>query len=197
MKGDKKSYKDFDINLLDCRSLGRGHNGEVFLLPDGKALKVCFNENSFYGEASILKKVNGSKYFPRIYEVNGNYMVREYVEGECLKNYIKRNGLSRELVIKILALFKEFKRLKFKKLDLRVKDIFIQPDGKLKVIDPKKFYTKKRNFPRHLSKGLYHLGVLDFFLEVVKEEKPKLYRKWEPLIREYISQNYEKDEDED
>lgn len=175
-----------DINLFECKFLGRGHNGIVYLLPDGKVIKICFIMKDFYGEAHILKKVNGNKYFPRLYEVGGNYMIRDYVDGIPLKNYIKKNGLTRKLVISILEMLKEFERLKFLKIDVRCKDVFIDSNGKLMIIDPQKFYSKERDFPRHLSKGLYKLGVLDFFLEVLREEEPKLYKKWHNKINNYI-----------
>lgn len=187
----KYKYQDTqypDINLFECKFLGKGHNGAVYLLPDNKVIKVCFVMKDFYREAYILKKVNGNKYFPRIYEIGGNYMIRDYVDGMPLKKYIKKNGLSRKLALDILDMLKEFEKLKFKKIDIRCKDVFVETDGKLKVIDPQKFYSKERDFPRHLSKGLYKLDVLDFFLYVLKEEEPKLYKKWESKIRNYIHQ---------
>lgn len=84
-------------------------------------------------------------------------------------------------------MLKEFKKLKFKKIDIRCRDIFLQPDGSLKVIDSKGFYSNERDFPQHLSKGLYNLGVLDSFLAILNEEDPKLYKKWSPKINSYIS----------
>jgi serine/threonine protein kinase len=188
MGGKNKIDKYSDINLFECTFLGKGHNGIVYRLPDGKVIKICFVMKDFYGEAHILKRVRGNKYFPRLYEVGGNYMIRDYVDGLPLNKYIKKNGLSRKLVIDILELLKEFERLKFTKLDIRCKDVFVQPDGSLKVIDPQKFYKKKREFPQHLSKGLYKLGVLDDFLLILKQTDPKLYRKWVHSIRLYIEQ---------
>ena len=87
----------------------------------------------------------------------------------------------------IIEMLKEFNRLKFKKIDIRCKDIFVLFDGNLKVIDPKKFYSKNRDFPRHLSKGLYKLGVLDTFFIVLKEDEPELYKKWYLKTNVYIS----------
>ena len=113
-------------------------------------------------------------------------MIRDYVDGMPLNKYIKKNGLSRKLVTAILDLLKEFERLKFLKLDIRCKDVYVEPDGRLMVIDPQKFYTKNRDFPQHLSKGLFKLGVLDDFLIMLKKEDPKLYRKWVHKIRLYI-----------
>lgn len=184
-------YYDFNINLLDCKFLGEGHNGIVYLLPDGNVIKICFNIKSFIGEYVILQKVNGNKYFPRIYEIGENYMIREYVEGDMLPKYISKHGFNDELGKKIIELLKEFKILKFKKIDLRCKDIFVQPNGDLKVIDPKKFYTKDRDFPRHLSKGMYKLKILDPFLEVLKTDDPILFESWTPKIMNYIKElNY-------
>lgn len=189
---DKKIYeryiKNFDVNLLDCKLLGKGHNGVVFLLPDGKVIKICFETESCRKEYFILNKVNNNKYFPHVYGMSGNYMIRDYVDGIILKDYIKCYGLSRDLAIKVIDLLEEFKKLRFLKEDIRCKDILIQSDGSLMVIDPKKFYSKKRDFPRHLTKGLYKLGVLEFFLSVVKEERPRLYKQWNIKINQYINE---------
>ncbi|MBC2582324.1 protein kinase [Clostridium sp. DJ247] len=187
----ERYIKNFDINLLHYRFLGKGHNGIVYMLPDGKVIKICFEAESCRKEYAILKKINNNKHFPRVYGMAGNYMIRDYVEGIVLKDYIKQYGLSRELVINIIDLFREFKRLKFLKLDIRCKDILVQPDGSLMVIDPKKFYSKKRDFPRHLAKGLYKLGVLEFFMSVVKEEDPKMYKRWNKKVKRYIAEKEE------
>lgn len=190
----KKYIEHFDVNLLQCMILGKGHNGIVYLLPDGKVIKVCFTEESCRGEYYILKKVNGNKYFPKVYGINGNYMIRDYVGGKSLKDYIKEYGFNKNIALKVILLLEEFDKLKFTKTDIRCKDIFVQPDGTLKVIDPKKCFSKKRDFPRHLSKGFEKLGVLDDFMEVVKEKKPKLYDRWFYKVREYIREIWEEDD---
>lgn len=187
---DKKLFeryiKSFDINLLDCELLGNGHNGVVYLLPEGKVIKICHDANSCRKEYDILKRINRNRYFPKVYGMVGNYMIRDYVDGLPLNKYIKRHGLDEELGLKLLELLEEFKRLGFKKLDIRCKDIMVNPTGSLKVIDPKKFYSKKRDFPRHLSKGLYKLGVLDYFMDLTREKKPKLFKQWHGKVYEYI-----------
>ena len=193
-----KYIENFDVNLLDCRFLGMGNNGIVFMLPEGKVIKICFEVKSCKKEYRILERIGENKYFPKAYGMVGNYMIRDFVDGVVLKKYIKKHGLDRELAIKIIELLEEFKRLKFSKLDIRCKDIMIQPDGSLMVIDPKNFYSRSRSFPRHLSKGLYNLGVLDFFMEVVKQERPKLYKSWRKKVKKYIREKqkeYERDRD--
>ncbi|HYE82847.1 MAG TPA: protein kinase [Clostridia bacterium] len=184
----KQYIKKFDVNLLDCKFLGKGHNGVVYLLPEGKVIKICYKAQNCKKEYDILRKIRNNRYFPRVYCMMGNYMIRDYVDGIPLKKYIKKNGLDRELALKLTELLEEFRRLGFKKQDVRCKDIMVQSDGNLMVIDPKKFYSKKRNFPRHLSKGLYKLRVLDAFMEIVRTEKPKLYKQWHNEINRYINE---------
>lgn len=187
-KHSSQSVNYADINLFECKLLGKGHNGIVYMLPDNRVIKICYIMKDFHGEATILKKVNGNKYFPVLYDTGGNYMIRDYVDGMPLKNYIKTNGLSRELAVEIIEMLKEFERLQFTKIDIRCKDVYVQPDRTLKIIDPQNFYSKSRDFPRHLSKGLYKLGVLKFFLQVLKEDYPKYFSKWALRIRNYIAE---------
>ena len=182
----KKYIESFDFNLLDCEYLGSGHNGTVFMLPDGKVIKICLTEENCRQEYAILKRVNGNRYFPRVYAQLGNYMIRDYVAGESLYNYIRNNGLSQDISIEIIKLLIEFKKLDFEKQDIRCKDIFIQYGSRLMVIDPKKCFSKERDFPRHLSKGLYRLGVLDKFLDTMNAAYPQLYSKWNDRIISYI-----------
>jgi RIO-like serine/threonine protein kinase len=187
--------KDFRLNLLSCKLLGKGHNGSVYLLPDNKIIKVCIEEKSCHSEYYILNRVNGNKYFPRVYGMCGNYMIRDYVGGVTLKDYIKSRGMNKELVLNIADLLQEFKKLKFKKIDIRCRDIYVQEDMSLKVIDPKKCYSKYRDYPRHLVKGLRKLEVLDFFMSVLKEERRPLYRKWKSKIDRYVEEKDKEEED--
>lgn len=178
----------FDVNLLECKFLGRGHNGAVYLLPEGKVIKICFDEKSCKKEYDILHRIGENRYFPKVYGMCGNYMVRDYVSGEILTHYINKYGLERALAVKIIELLEEFGRLGFKKVDIRCKDIMVQENGSLMVIDPKKCYSKERDFPRHLSKGLNKLGVLENFLEVLKEKRLNLHKKWNEQIKRYMEE---------
>ncbi|WP_242841180.1 hypothetical protein [Clostridium akagii] len=114
-------------------------------------------------------------------------MIRDYVGGESLSDYVKEYGFSESLASKMILLLEEFDKLKFTKRDIRCKDIFVEPDGNLRIIDPKKSFSKYRDFPRHLSKGLKRLGVLDDFMKVLKNECPEKYRMWNKKIYKYIN----------
>ena len=65
---DKKLYKryieNFDINLLDCRPLGEGHNGIVYLLPEGKVIKICYEANKLPKGIRYSKKNQEKQLFP-------------------------------------------------------------------------------------------------------------------------------------
>jgi hypothetical protein len=56
----------------------------------------------------------------------------------------------------------------------------------MKVIDPRNNYSRGGNYPRHLMKGLYKLGVLDEFLKIVKEQYNQVYREWSFKIKRYL-----------
>lgn len=175
---------EFEFDLRDCKYLGEGHNGIVYMLPDGRVIKIFKEAGNCKKEYLILKGASGSKYFPKVYYRGGNYIIRDYVGGECAKDYIKRNGLSKKLSLSLIGLLEEFKRLKFTKLDIRCRDLFVQDDESVIVIDPKSSYSRSVDFPRHLSKGLKKLNVLDSFLEVVKSERPELYDLWSARLKE-------------
>ena len=165
-------------NLEEFEFLGQGHNGTVYLMPDGRAIKISNNDKDFQGEHRILTKVYGNKYFPILYEVGEDYMIREEVKGVMLSDYLKKHKLTTSLAQKVIDLIVEFEKLNFSKIDIRCKDIFIQPDGELKIIDPKLCYTIKRNYPKNLSKGLYEADYLNKFLKVLKVYDPRHYEIW-------------------
>lgn len=186
MNENYNSFKNPD-SLKDYKVLGKGNNGTVYLTPDNKALKLFNQVQVCRKEYLILKKVSGNDYFPKVYEYGKNYIIRDCIEGVSLTEYIKKHGLSRELSIEIIKLLQAFKNLNFTKLDTRCRDIFVTHDGSLMSIDPKNYYTKSRNYPRHLCKGLKKLGVLDIFMDVLKSEHPNLYKKWSHKVYRYLN----------
>ena len=180
---------DFDEDteklFKEAKYLGQGNNGIVYELPDNKAIKIFMSKKVCSDEGSILLKPNGSKYFPKLYKKGTYYIVRDKVDGERMDKYIKNYGLSRALVEKIYRLLLEFKKLKFKKLDIRCKDIMVSENETLMIIDPKKSYERKVDYPRHLMKGLKRLDVLDEFLLEVSTINSKKAKEWERKFSEY------------
>ena len=165
--------------------LGQGNNGVVYKLPKRRVIKLFFDEKVWYDEAYILSKAGDSKYFPKLYEKGKMYIVREMVEGTQLDKYIKKYGINKTITNNIYRMTKEFKRLHFTKIDSRCKDIYIGENYDLMLIDPKKYFKRKVNFPSHLMKGLLKLGVLDDFLFYMKEINIKKANEWEENFYKY------------
>ncbi len=186
--------KDFYIQLNDSvermlrtsEFLGSGHNGIVYLLPNNRIIKIFKNKKICEKEYSIFIRTRKSKYFPKVYEHGAYYIVRDYAGGERLDKYIKKNGINKKISYNIIKLIEEFKKLKFKKLDIRCKDLYLKADYSITVIDPKNNYSKRVVYPRHLMKGLNHLGVLDEFLSVVRHEAPETYELWNFRFKQYL-----------
>ncbi|HEY5560847.1 MAG TPA: protein kinase [Clostridiaceae bacterium] len=179
-------YRNFEMDLTNFSFLGKGHNGIVYMLPDGNVVKICTKIRSCKKEYSILKYAQGNKYFPKVYYYSGNIIIREYVPGIDLRKHIKKHGLSKKMMLEIVLLLESFEKIGFKKIDIRCKDIYVQEDETLKIIDPKNFLTRKTSYPRHLSKGLYKLGILPEFLAELKITRPNKYKRWFPKIDTYI-----------
>ncbi|AGX44999.1 hypothetical protein [Clostridium saccharobutylicum] len=169
----------------EANYLGQGNNGVVYELPNKKVIKIFLKQKVCNDEGSILAKTNGSKYFPYMYKKGKLYVVRDMVEGERLDEYIKESGLSNSLIENIYQLLLEFKKLKFKKLDTRCKDIYVSEDEKLMIIDPKKAYTRKVDYPRHLMKGLNRIGVLEEFLEGINKIDSRKAKMWRLKFKKY------------
>lgn len=171
-------YSNEDFDLLGCKYIGEGHNGIIYRMKDGRIIKIFKDKEDGVKEYKILKSVKGNKYFPKVYECGENYMIRDYVSGKGLKDYIRQNSMDRILAMSVIRLLEEFKKLGFTKMDIRCKDIFVQSDGNLMIIDPKSMYTKVKKYPHRLMIGLNKVGALECFENVLMEERPYLYRKW-------------------
>ena len=185
---------DFDKELeslfKDAKLLGEGHNGIVYEVPGNKAIKIFTDKNICKSEADILYKVKKSKYFPRIYKNGDYYILRDMVNGIRLDDYIKENGLSHQLIYNLYRLINEFKSLKFTKLDARCRDIYVNKNERLMVIDPKQCYRRKVDYPRHLMKGLDGIDVLEEFLRGIYIIDRRKAEEWEKKIKLYYLNDY-------
>lgn len=171
------NYKEV-YQLDKYKYLGHGKNGKVYLMPDGRVIKICKLEKVCIAEYEVLKAAKGSPYFPKVYSRNGKAMIRDYVDGEILPSYIRKNGLSKTLAINLMNLIEEFRRLGFKRLDIRGAHIYVQKDESVKVIDPASHKTWQEKYPRLMLKQLRKLKVSKKFYQILREERPDLYRLW-------------------
>lgn len=182
--------KDIESLFKDAKLLGEGHNGIVYEVPGNRAIKIFTDKNVCKSEADILYRVKKSKYFPRIYKNGDYYILRDMVNGKRLDDYIKENGLSQQLIYNLYRLINEFKSLKFTKLDARCRDIYVDKNERLKVIDPKQCYRRKVDYPRHLMKGLDGIDVLEEFLRGIYIIDKRRGLEWEQKINQYYAKEY-------
>ena len=182
--------KDIESLFKDAKLLGEGHNGIVYEVPGNRAIKIFTDKNVCKSEADILYRVKKSKYFPRIYKNGDYYILRDMVNGISLDDYIKENGLSQQLIYNLYRLINEFKSLKFTKLDARCRDIYVDKNERLKVIDPKQCYRRKVDYPRHLMKGLDGIDVLEEFLRGIYIIDKRRASEWEQKINQYYAKEY-------
>lgn len=187
---------DFDEKtealFQEARFLGQGNNGVVYALPENKIIKIFVEEKVCRDESKILLKTRGSKFFPKLYKAGKLYIVREMVEGVQLDKYIKKHGMNKEIAKNIYNLAKEFKRLGFSKIDTRCKDILVKEDNSIMLIDPKKCFRRKVDYPRHLMKGFLKLDVLDEFVEYIAEIDEKKCIEWKMKFDVYWAKEKQK-----
>lgn len=179
------SKQYFGVDIKKCKFLGKGYEGKVYLTPHMEALKIFKDKRKCKDEYDLLKRVEGSKFFPKAIEINKNYMLREYIPGTPLEKHIKKSGLSRRLSLSLIELIEEFERLGFTRLDITARHIYVQTNEEVRVIDPRKCYIKQVPYPEILLSDLDRLHYLDDFLKILVEERPVLAEKWFEGLNRY------------
>ena len=166
------------LDIKECKLLGKGDEGSVYLTPEGFAMKIFSNKKNAKDEADILEKAKDSRFFPKVIFLADNMMLREYVSGENLYEFIKNNRLSYNLSIEIIELIEDFKRLKFKRINIRNAHIFVNENEKIQIIDPRKTYIKETPYPKDIISILVKLNLFDDFLKDLINYKPELLKYW-------------------
>ena len=162
------------LDIKECEFLGKGHEGAVYKTPEGYALKIFYKKKKAKEDVSILELVKSSRFFPKVVFIAGNMILREYVEGITLNEYLKKNGLSYNLSCEIIDLVEDFKKMKFKRVNIRNAHIFVDENEKIKVIDPRKIFTKNTPYPKDIIKILVKLNLFDDFLKNTAQYRPDL-----------------------
>jgi len=165
-------------DLDKCKFLGEGYEGQVLLTPDNKALKIFKNPEKAFHEYDILKKCEGSVFFPKAYILDNNVVLREFVGGIELREYLEKYKLNEKLSRNLILLMFEFIKLGFTRIDIGSRHIFVQEDYSVKIIDPRKCYTKVVNAPYKLLRAVERRGQFDDFLKVLVEMDPKIAKFW-------------------
>ncbi|MBF8984850.1 hypothetical protein IZY60_15015 [Lutibacter sp. B2] len=163
-------------NPTNYKIISRGWHGVVFKLDDQRCVKIYADKRVATREADAYKRIQGSSICPKLYEVGYNYIVMEYIEGLNLSEYLKKeNCISESITKKILFLLREMKKIGFKDIDFQLCNVIVMENNILKLIDIVNGFRVKRTKKRQLFEELKEIGLLDLFIEQVKEIDYKAY----------------------
>ena len=127
-------------------------------------------------------------HFPKLYHYGENYIIREYIDGIELNEYLSQQKLTPMLSSKLIELYEAFVKVGYTRKDTAIFHIFVLPSGDLKLIDTAKAMKKKSIIPHLLISGLDDLGYKDVFFNFLKRNRLDLYIQWV----NYSKKNYKK-----
>jgi RIO-like serine/threonine protein kinase len=175
--------------IRNSEYLGKGNNGVVYRIDDHTIIKIFNDKKVCQKEYEVLKRSKKCDSFPKVYDFGRNYIIRDYIDGIRLDKYLTKNSFNLELARSIVNLIKDFKKMHYKKIDIRCKDLYVQEDFSIKVIDPKNNFDRNVSYPRHLMKGIHKRKRLEDFLFLVKEIDCELYEYWSTNIVSYLEKH--------
>jgi len=158
--------------------IGKGHHGSVYKLDENRCIKICKEIEDIQMEYRVLKHAQGYRQFPKVYECKNNYMIRELIVGQDIKTYIEKNGLDNNLARELTELIKVFIKLKFTKIDIRLYEVFVTKDLKLKIVDTTRYLDKVAFYPQKMLRSLNDLGFLQQYMNFLRENYPEFYKAW-------------------
>ncbi|GAA0345175.1 hypothetical protein GCM10008967_39510 [Bacillus carboniphilus] len=177
-----QGFEDVDVSVVnksDLEMIGKGRQGAVFKVNHKMVVKVYGDivdcEREYYA-MSLGKK---TQLLPKIFCKGENFIVMEMVGGVDLREYLQSQPLTKELSYELIKLLITFKKIGYERIDHHKRQIYLQEDGSLKVIDVGRTVWRNRTYP-YPRKLLTSLGEYkNTFLEHVKELAPRLYTEWE------------------
>jgi len=167
------------VNFKRYAVVGKGKDGVIYQLTSDRCVKVFFKEEVYKKELKAIQVGQSSSSIPRLYDYGSNYIVMEYIKGISLAKHFKKNKcIPKSLVIQLINLLDELKKLNFSRQDTELRHVLMNEQGDLKVIDLKRAFSSNRPIPIKLLTELKELKLSKEFLAYVKDIRPSLYQKW-------------------
>lgn len=176
---DNSEVKDVKLEVKDIKYIGEGAQGTVYRIDASRCVKIYKDIKYLPLELSNLEKAQKkTDIFPKVYHSEENFIIREYIEGTGLKKYLRNHPLTVSISYQLVKLIKTFKKIGFTRLDTRLDNVIITPEGRLRPIDPTSSMRCKKSYPQIMLRQLKSLGLKKRFLKHVKIIDKKLYKKW-------------------
>ncbi len=158
--------------------IGEGSQGRVYLIDPWRCIKVYKRKEFLPLELEILLRAKDEPQFPKVYDWGYDYMIREFIPGVGLKEYLRRNPLTEDLSRQIAELFLAFERLGFNRMDTRMAHVIVTPEGRIKAIDPANAMRKQGSYPKKFLSQLSNLKCKKTFLNHLQTINPMLFKRW-------------------
>ncbi|MEA4961490.1 hypothetical protein [Lutispora sp.] len=180
-----------DIDVKNLEPIGKGTQGKVYRIDSYRCIKIFKSKKECKDELETLLMAQSDAHFPRLYESGANYIIREYIKGIELDEYLKRGKrLTPQISRKLIELYETMAKVGYLRQDAAIFHIFVTPSGELKLIDTAKAMKKKSAVPSLLISGLDHLGYKDIFFDFLKVNRPDLHIKWMNYSRKKYRKKY-------
>ena len=168
----------YGLKEENLKLVGKGSQGRVYLIDPRRCIKIYHRKEFLPLELEILLKAKNEPQFPEVYEWGEDYMIREYIPGINLGEYLRRHPLTEDLSRQIAELFLAFERLGFNRLDTRMAHVLVTPEGRIKAIDPANAMRKQGAYPRKFLSQLSDLKWKRTFFKHLQRINPTLYERW-------------------
>ncbi|SEM55304.1 hypothetical protein SAMN05192533_103335 [Mesobacillus persicus] len=164
--------------------MGKGRQGAVFQVTDDICVKVFGNTDDCDREHYALMLGQETNLFPKVHHKGPLHIAMDIIRGVDLREYLQSQPLSKELSVKLIEMLITFKEIGYERIDHHKRQVYLQEDGSLKVIDVARTVWRDRVYP-YPRKLLNSLGKdnKEVFLAHVEELSPALYEEWRHYIR--------------
>jgi hypothetical protein len=172
------------VNNSPLVMMGKGRQGAVFQISNDICVKVFGNTEDCDREYYALSLGQQTSLFPNLYGKGPLYIVMEIIRGVDLREYLQSQPLTKALSARLIVMLITFKKIGYERIDHHKRQIYLQPDGSLKVIDVARTIWRDRVYP-YPRKLLTSLGEENkaIFMAHVQEMAPQLYAEWLHYIR--------------
>jgi predicted Ser/Thr protein kinase len=172
------------VNNSPLVMMGKGRQGAVFQLTNDICVKVFGNTEDCDREYYALSLGQQTSLFPKLYGKGTLYIVMEIIRGVDLREYLQSQPLTKALSAKLIEMLITFKKIGYERIDHHKRQIYLQSDGSLKVIDVARTIWRDRVYP-YPRKLLTSLGEENkaIFMAHVQEMAPELFAEWLHYIR--------------